>query len=114
MEQEQKSVLERHIQSAIGVVLVGLVAWVGLSINQQGASIAALNERVSNLQDQIVYMRDDLRERTVSRYSKDDAKRDLAVINDRINSLEGRRPSLSTSLPIRHISKYQSDSPPPH
>ena len=48
-----KPALERHIQTGIAAVLVGLVGWIGISITGMSEGQARLDERVANMQRDI-------------------------------------------------------------
>ncbi len=41
-----ESILERHLQTGISTVLIGLVLWVGMSVSSGQETIARLDERV--------------------------------------------------------------------
>lgn len=48
-----KSGLEKHIQTAIQVVLVGLCVWMANTVQNTALEVATLTERVSALQVQV-------------------------------------------------------------
>lgn len=50
MSEPSKSALERHVQTGIAAVLVGLVGWIGISITGMAEGQARLEERVSSMQ----------------------------------------------------------------
>jgi len=90
---EQKSSLERHVQSLIGVLVVGLLGWVGLTLQTMTESVARLEEKVAGLERQL----DFLQGQTRDRYTRGDATRDFDVMRkvlddhaDRIKTLEKR------------------------
>lgn len=90
MVQRKESNFEKHLQSAISVVLVGLVGWAGINLQSQSTTMATLNERVSNLQEQVVDMRNEIRIRATESYSRKDAEKDHKVIDGRIDNLDKR------------------------
>lgn len=86
--------LERHIQTGVAIVLVGLVGWVGLTVTGNREQIARLDERVDNLVQ--AFARVDAR--LDGRYQATEAKRDFAerdrrldALDTRVRELEGRR-----------------------
>lgn len=50
---QEKSAMEKHIQTILVSIITLLVGWVGYSVNDQGRQIILLTERVSSLQIQI-------------------------------------------------------------
>ena len=88
---EVKSVItERHIQTIGAAVIIALVLWVGDSVSTNTASLATLAERSKNQTSEITEMKQALAASNISRYTRDDANRDLGVINGRLNALEQR------------------------
>lgn len=51
--QQPKPSFERHLQTGIAAVLVGLVGWIGLSITSMAETQARLDERVHTMQRDI-------------------------------------------------------------
>ena len=47
---EHRPAFERHIQTGIAAVLVGLVGWIGMSITDMAGTQARLEERIATLQ----------------------------------------------------------------
>jgi len=53
MTEVTRNTLERHIQTGIAAVLVGLVGWIGITITGMTEAQARLEERVSSMQRDI-------------------------------------------------------------
>lgn len=90
---ESRSVLERHVQTIIGAVVVGLLGWVGITLQDMTASVARLEEKVAGLERQLMH----LQSQTADRYTRQDAVRDLTVMRkilddhaERLKDLEKR------------------------
>lgn len=54
--------MERHIQTALAVVLTGIVGWVGVSVTDSREQIARLQEQVESLKSIVTDMRMDTRQ----------------------------------------------------
>lgn len=78
-----KPAYERHFQSFIGIIVIGVMGWVGYNVNESAKKIVALDIKVETLQEQI----DDIEEGTRNRYTKQDATRDFELRDSNINSL---------------------------
>lgn len=52
-DQSTRSAVEKHIQTAIQVVLVGLCVWMAATVQSTALEVATLTERVSALQLQV-------------------------------------------------------------
>lgn len=90
-EQDVKpSVFERHMQTGIQVLLVGLIFWAGTELVQVGRQSAVLEERIATQGLTLQQMRQELRGWGDTYYRKVDAQRELDEIENRIDSLDGR------------------------
>ena len=88
---------ERHVQTAVGFVIVGVVGWVGVGVSDSREAIARMEATILGLQQQVVDLRTQVREGTNDRYTQADADRDLARVmkevgdnRRRIERLENR------------------------
>lgn len=84
------SVFERHLQTAIQLILVGLLCWAGLKLVSLGEDNATLRERLSYQGDQIVNLRRDLRDWSNLYYPRADAEREIGALRDDMKSLKAR------------------------
>ncbi|MBL6954254.1 MAG: hypothetical protein ISR50_16565 [Alphaproteobacteria bacterium] len=94
---QRQSLAERHIQTFVGFVIVGVVGWVGFSVSDSREAIARMEATIMSLQQQLSDMRLQVRETTADRYSQASADRDLARVlkevtenRRRIERIEGR------------------------
>lgn len=80
-------VIGKYVTSAVSAVIIGLMLWVGSSVNNQGVALATLIERVANLQDKISSM-----PVAVTRVQVDErmkpVERDVERLTDRVNRIE--------------------------
>lgn len=90
MSEQNKSGLERHIQSIAQIIIVGLCAWMAKTTHETSLEIARLSEQVRNMSIQIVSLED----KTRDRYKTTDAARDFGQVYDRITDLSVRIRSL--------------------
>lgn len=93
-EYSPSSPFERHVQTAIAVVLVGLVGWVGLTLQGQGIAIARMETQIIGLQAQVTA----LSAATADRYTSTRAATDLAVRDREIEDLRTRIRDLEKKL----------------
>lgn len=93
------SILERHLQTAIQVVLVTLIIWFG-------QSTLDVKDKVARLEEQIRALQKDVSAASSDRYTNSQATRDIELINGRIGILERSVESQGEwirSLRDRHI-----------
>ncbi|MGM0535557.1 MAG: hypothetical protein ACQEXI_00405 [Pseudomonadota bacterium] len=84
------SIFERHLQTAIQLTLVALLAWAGVKLVTLGEHTAVLRERLVYQGEQIESLRRDLRDWSDLYYRKSDASREIGNIEERITRLDGR------------------------
>ncbi len=88
---------ERHIQSALGAILVGLIWWVGTSVQSQSIAIARLQVTVSALAVQMATQISQQQRAVPS--SQESA--DIARLQAEDDSLRGRVRRVEEALPHR-------------
>lgn len=88
--QAQRSSVERHAQTLIGAVMLGLVSWVGYTVTNLNAQFARLDERMAGLERQI----DKLEGLADDRYTRREAERSFEALNFRIDE--------NTSFPVNN------------
>ncbi|WP_227369831.1 hypothetical protein [Halomonas sp. M20] len=82
------SVFERHMQTAIQVILVLLVGWAGMKLVTIGESSAVLRERLLYQGEQIERLRRDLRDWSNVYYTKSDADREIGSLKSSVESIK--------------------------
>ncbi|CBV42533.1 hypothetical protein [Halomonas elongata] len=85
---------ERHFQTGIQLVLVGLLAWAGLKLVSLGEENAALQERITYQGEQIVSLRRDIREWSNLYVRKSEAEQRAEEVNSRLDALGERLSTL--------------------
>lgn len=93
------SMFERHLQTGIQLLLVGLLGWAGLKLVSLGEDNAALQERLIYQGDQISSLRRDLRDWSNLYYRKSDASRDIGALQEDIRSLKQRVSAIEEKAP---------------
>lgn len=91
---QDRSVLEKHVQTAIQVLLVGLCVWMANTVQSTALEVATLTERVSALQVQVAKFETSAQGAyPAALAARDKAETDakLREISDRIRELEQRR-----------------------
>ncbi|MYL22546.1 hypothetical protein GLV89_01850 [Halomonas alkaliantarctica] len=84
------SVFERHLQTAIQLTLVALLAWAGLKLVTLGEHTAVLRERLVYQGEQIESLRRDLRDWSDLYYRKSDANREIGTLRENVRQLNDR------------------------
>lgn len=87
---DHRSMLERHLQTGIQLLLVGLIAWSGVKLVTLGEHMAVLQERQINQGRQIESLRRDLREWSNLYYSRRDAEREIGGLQNNVRDLDAR------------------------
>lgn len=86
----EKTAVERHIQTAMAVVLLGVLGWVGLAVTEQQKSMARMEVQAATLKEAVQDVKVSLRAATADRYTAQEAERAHARCQDRMNLLEQR------------------------
>lgn len=80
MNSKEKSTFEKHGQSVIQVLIAALCLWMANTINITATSVAVLTERMQGIKVQL----DSVQLDAASRYTKNDALRDIEILNNKI------------------------------
>lgn len=86
MNSKEKSTFEKHGQSVIQVLIAALCLWMANTINITATSVAVLTERMQGIKVQL----DSVQMEAESRYTKNDAVRDIEILNNKIDSQANR------------------------
>jgi len=86
MNSKEKSTFEKHGQSIIQVLIAALCLWMANTINITATSVAVLTERMQGIKVQL----DSVQMEAESRYTKNDAIRDIEILNNKIDSQADR------------------------
>lgn len=96
-QQERAIPVERHLQTIMGAVLVGLVFWVGTTLSTAETQMAVLEERVVTLASEVHALRSQVAKGIDDRYRRGDAQNDFgrvwnhfAEVDDRLDEIERR------------------------
>ncbi len=92
------SAFERHMQTAIQVLLVGLLLWAGTELVKLGQQSAVLEERLTTQGTMLYELRQELKVWGETYYRATDARRELDHIETRIDDLNGRVSALEGGL----------------
>ncbi len=87
---DNRPMFERHLQTGIQLLLVGLIAWAGLELVALGKSTVALQERLTYQGELINDLRAEIRGWSDLYYRKADAEREIGDIQSDIVTLEAR------------------------
>lgn len=84
------SVFERHLQTAIQLILVALLAWAGLRLVELGENSAVLRERLIYQGEQISQLRRELREWSDIYVRRSDADREFQQLRNELEQVGAR------------------------
>ncbi|MDR5868088.1 hypothetical protein [Halomonas koreensis] len=87
---DNRSMLERHLQTGIQLLLVALLGWAGLELVALGKSTVALQERLTYQGEQITSLRRELRDWSELYYRQSDADREIGGLRAAVHDLETR------------------------
>ena len=96
MAEEKSPALERHAQTIIGTIVIGLIIWVGNTVTSNQGAIIRFTERVSYLTETVAKLEKSIEKAGDDRYTAKDAIRDHQVIKDQIFSVHGRLRALES------------------
>ena len=93
MEKDQRG-LERHFQTGIQLIIMGLLAWNFTTVQELSVTIARQDEKISSLTNTISV----LATLSADRYREKDADRDFALRDRAILALDGRLNDLEKAV----------------
>ena len=91
MSNEERQNFIGYVQSGVAFLIVGIVVWVGTSIQDIGEMTTRLEERVKLLQQQVVAA-------TADRFTATEAGRHREILVSRVNSIEARMDKVEKDL----------------
>jgi len=85
---ERATPMERHLQTAIGAVLIGLVFWVGSTLTTTQTQMAVLQAKLVGLTEEVAKLRLKVEQGVDDRYRASDARRDLNEVWSAIKEIQ--------------------------
>lgn len=82
--------LERHIQTAVGVVATAAIIWMGSSLIDLNKEMVRTATQLSQVREDMKQLQDQYVRGTADRYTGAEARRDLGVIGMAVQKLEDR------------------------
>lgn len=92
MDEKGGKLFDRYLQSCVSVLGVGVLIWVGTSVNYLRESAATTAVEVTYIKSELQYMK----KMTTSLYTRSDARADLLEVKAKINKIEERIRHLET------------------
>lgn len=84
------SIFERHLQTGIQLLLVGLLGWAGLKLVELSENSARLQERLTYQGQQISSLSRDIRDWSDTYYLKTSAEREIGALKAGLSNLSDR------------------------
>lgn len=98
MDKENKSIFERHLQTGISTLLVGLILWVGTSVTNSREAVARLEEKFIAVESQLSDLKSQVKLGVQDRYFRAEAVKDFTNINSRVDKIERRVHDLESEV----------------
>lgn len=89
-EKEQKSGMERHAQTVLAAVTIGLIGWVGMSVTEGSNALAKMEVVTAQLQEDVRELKSHIREATDQHVSKTEMKEARDKCFESIEALDKR------------------------
>lgn len=83
--------LERHVQTLLGVIVVGLISWTGVSLNSMQQNVAGMIVKIEQLQSEVAYLRQFSADRYTAQQAGNDWSRnrvEMDEIRQRLREVE--------------------------
>ena len=90
--------MERHIQTVLAAMMIGLIAWVGISVTSSRETIAGLKVTTSQLEKTVSDMKTEVRQAVYNNYTDVDAQRDKTEIKREIHDVKNRLNNLEINV----------------
>ena len=101
MAEGRSPALERHAQTIIGTVVIGLILWVGNTVTSNQGAIIKFTERLTYLTDSVAKLEKSIEKAGEDRYTSKEADKDHEIIKEKLDSLNNRLHTLETKGIIR-------------
>lgn len=89
-DRRKSSVFERHLQTGLVLLAVGLLGWNGVTTSDTSSGMAVLDERVSWMGGAVSELKTQISSLVADRYTQLDAERDRMDNNRRFENIETR------------------------
>jgi len=89
-EQEQKTGMERHAQTVLAAVTIGLIGWVGISVTEGSNALAKMEVITGQLQEEVRELKSHIRNATDSHVGKDEMREARNKCEEGLQHLDGR------------------------
>jgi len=93
IEMPTPSTLERHVQTLLGIIVVGLISWTGVSLNSMQQNVAGMIVKIEQLQSEVSHLRQLSSDRYTSQQAGNDWGRnrvEMDEIRQRLREVERR------------------------
>ena len=87
---DDPSTFERHAQTIIGAILIGLIIWVGSTVTKNNTSITKITVQVGFLVEKVRTLEAQLKEASEDRYKAKEAEIAHARIHDTMSRMMDR------------------------
>ncbi len=87
---QQRSAMEKHIQTILAVVITALIGWIGMSVTDSRETIARLEVQTTGMQLRMSEIRSDIKMFQQTGVTRDGVDQRFAVCQERMSDLEHR------------------------
>lgn len=89
---------ERHIQTVLAAILIGLVAWVGITVTQNREHISRIDERLIFMREDLEEIKEELKERRSNVAEVPHLQDQLRRLRSHVGGLEDANRSLGSRV----------------
>lgn len=83
------SVVEKHAQSIVAMIVMGLLTWTVITVNATDKTTAVMKAQMNAFQEQLAVVQTQVAEGVGDRYRASDAKHDFGVVYEALGKLTG-------------------------
>lgn len=84
-DKEKTTTLERHAQTIIAALILGIISWIGVTVQDQSTKMLVMDERMQNLKSQIEVLTTFASQ---PRFTKEDFHAEMKSYEMRVNLIE--------------------------